>query len=104
MVLPRAWYIGDNDLYKHSVPTGLKNMNKPVCYKHSVPMGLKESRNQGINGMNALGHSPGMNALGHSPPTGSGVNLLRVRELQTTVRLETEPTGFGKIRITEIFT
>ena len=39
MAFPGAWYIGDNDFYKHSVPT--------------------KSRNQEINGMNDIKSFPG---------------------------------------------
>ena len=37
--------------YKHSVPTGLIYEDIHLCYKHLVPT---KSRNQGINGMNAI--------------------------------------------------
>ncbi len=39
-----AWDIGDNDFYKHSVPTGLKKVHKRVFYRHSVPTGLKTNK------------------------------------------------------------
>ena len=41
--------------YRHFVPTGLSLGLAQIFYRHSVPT---KSRNQGINGMNALGHSP----------------------------------------------
>ena len=42
---------------------GLNYVDIHLCYRHCVPTGLKDSRTQGINGMNALGHSPGMNDI-----------------------------------------